>query len=99
MLAAFSTKLQATVGSLVVPPESAEAIEAIRLIRDLPLGPGDVVTGDAAFTYRPIIEAIRAKGADYFLFVKGNQPDLQAELAHAFGDDSPLARGRPPRPA
>ena len=48
MLAAFSTKLQATVGSLVVPPESAEVVEAIRLIRDLPLGPGDVVTGDAA---------------------------------------------------
>jgi len=99
MLAAFSTKLQATVGSLVVPPESAEAVEALRLIRDLPLGPGDVVTGDAAFTYRPIIEAIRAKGADYFLFVKANQPDLQAELAHAFGDDSPLTARRRPGPA
>jgi hypothetical protein len=47
------------------------------------------VTGDAAFTYRPVVEAIRAKGARYFLFVKANQPDLQAEIAHAFGDDSP----------
>jgi hypothetical protein len=30
--------------------------------------------------------------AGYFLFVKANQPELQAEIAHAFGDDSP-ARG------
>jgi hypothetical protein len=34
------------------------------------------VTADAAFTYRTVVEAIRAKGADYFLVVKGNQPDL-----------------------
>ncbi|MGH8966051.1 MAG: ISAs1 family transposase [Actinomycetes bacterium] len=94
LLSAFSTKLQATVGTLVVPPDSAEAVEAIALIKALPLAPGDVVTGDAAFTYRPIIEAIGAKGADYFLFVKANQPELQAELAHAFGDDSPLTGRR-----
>ena len=52
------------------------------------------MTGDAAFTYRPIIDAIRAKGAGYFLFVKANQPELQAEIAHAFGDDSPRTGGR-----
>lgn len=99
LLSAFSTKLQATVGTLVVPPDSAEVVEAIELIKALPLAPGDVVTGDAAFTYRPVIEALGAKGADYFLFVKANQPELQAELAHAFGDDSPLTgrrRSRPP---
>jgi hypothetical protein len=94
MLAAFSTRLQATVGSLVVPPDSGEAIEAIALIRSLPLE-GVVVTGDAAFTYRPIIDAIRDKGGHYFLFVKANQPELEAELAHAFGDDSPLSPRRP----
>jgi len=49
-----------------------------------------VVTGDAAFTFRAIVEAIRQAGGDYFLFVKGNQPELKAEIAHAFGDDSPL---------
>jgi hypothetical protein len=31
--------------------------------------------------------------------VKANQPDLQAELAHAFGDDSPLTARRRPGPA
>jgi hypothetical protein len=84
---------------LAVPPDSAEVIEAIALLKDLPIGAGDVVTGDAAFTYRPIIDAVRAKGAGYFLFVKANQPELQAEIAHAFGDDFPHtgggAAGRP----
>ena len=88
MLHAFSTKLQAAVGSLAVPPDSGECIEALELIRSLPLQ-GAVVTGDAAFTMKPVVEAIRERGGDYFLFVKGNQPELQAELARAFGDVSP----------
>jgi DDE family transposase len=93
VLQAFSTKLQASIGALAVPPDSAEMVEAIALLKQLPIGAGDVVTGDAAFTYRPIIDAIRAKGAGYFLFVKANQPELQAEIAHAFGDDSPRTGG------
>ncbi len=96
MLQAFSTRLQAAVGSLAVPPDSGEAVEALKLIRDLPLD-DVVVTGDAAFTYRRIVEAILTKGGHYFLFVKGNQPELQAELAHAFGDDSPLKARQPSR--
>jgi hypothetical protein len=102
VLQAFSTGLQASIGALAVPPDSAEVIEAIALLKDLPIGAGDVVTGDAAFTYRPILEAIRAKGAGYFLFVKANQPELQAEIAHAFGDDFPRTGGRAagrPKPA
>lgn len=96
MLQAFSTRLQAAVGSLAVPPDSGEVVEAIDLIKTLPLD-GAVVTGDAAFTFKPIVEAIRAGGGDYFLMVKANQPELQAEIAHAFGDDSPLAARRPAR--
>ena len=91
MLHAFSTKLAAAVGSLVVPPDSGECIEALELIKGLPLE-GAVVTGDAAFTYLPIVEAIRKGGGDYFLFVKANQPELQSELARAFGDIPPYGR-------
>src|SRR4051812_18663335 len=101
VLQAFSTRLQASIGGLV-PPDSAEVVEAIALLKDLPIGAGDVVTGDAAFTYCPVIAAIRAKGAGYFLFVKANQPELQAEIAHAFGDDSPRTGSRAarrPKPA
>jgi hypothetical protein len=93
MLHAFSTKLQAAVGSLVVPPDSGEVIEAIELIKSLPLE-GAVITGDAAFTFKPIVEAIRERGGDYFLFVKANQPELEAELKRAFGDVPPSGRGR-----
>ena len=89
MLAAFSTRLQATVGSLAVPASSGEMVEALKLLKSLPLE-GAVVSGDAAFTYRRMAAAIGAGGGDYFLFVKANQPELEAELAHAFGDDSPL---------
>lgn len=93
MLHAFSTKLQAAVGSLTVPPDSGECIEAIELIKSLPLE-GAVVTGDAAFTLKTIVEAIRERGGDYFLFVKANQPELEAELKRAFGDVSPSGGGR-----
>jgi hypothetical protein len=93
MLHAFSTTLQASVGSLVVPPDSAEMIEVIELIKQLPLD-GAVVTGDAAFTFRTIIEAIRERGGDYFLFVKANQPELEGEIARAFGDVPPSGRDR-----
>jgi hypothetical protein len=93
MLHAFSTKLAAAVGSLVVPPDSGECIEALELIKGLPLE-GAVVTGDAAFTFKPIVEAIQERGGDYFLFVKANQPELRAELARAFGDISPCHNGR-----
>ena len=97
MLYAFSTKLQAAAGSLEVPPDSGECIEAVELFKSLPLE-GAVVTGDAAFTMKPIVEAIRERGGDYFLFVvtpgacfqhDGNQPELKAELERAFGDLSP----------
>lgn len=98
LLQAFSTRLQTAVGTLVVPPDSAEVIEAIELIKSLPLE-GAVVTGDAAFTFKPIVEAIRERGGDYFLFVKANQPTLQAEIALAFGDVPPSGRDRRhPRP-
>jgi hypothetical protein len=88
MLHAFSTRLKAAVGSLTVPPDSGEAVEVLELIKGLPLE-GTAVTGDAAFTYRPIVEAVKKRGGDYFLFVKANQPELEAEIARAFGDIPP----------
>src|SRR3954462_1745671 len=97
VLQAFSTGLPASIGALAVPPDSAEVIKAIALLKDLPIGAGDVVTGDAAFTYRPIIEALRAKGAGFFLFVKTNQPQPQAEIPPARGDASPHTGGRAAR--
>ena len=95
MLQAFSTRLQASIGALAVPPDSGEVVEALKLLKELPLD-GAIVTGDAAFTTEAVARTIRAKGGHYFLFVKGNQPDLQAEIARRFGDDSPLTARQPP---
>ena len=89
VLQAFAAELQTTVGSLVVPPDSGEVTEALRLIRTLPLAEA-VVTGDAAFTHVPLAEAIRARGGDYLFFVKGNQPETRGLTERAFGADSPL---------
>ena len=63
VLSAFATDLRQSVGALTVPPDSGEMVQALELIRDLPLGEGDVITGDAAFTHRAIVRAIRDKGA------------------------------------
>lgn len=88
MLHAFSTRLQAVVGSLVVPPDSGECVEALELIKSLPLE-GALVSGDAAFTTEAVARAIRDRGGHYFLCVKDNQPELRSELARAFGDVPP----------
>jgi DDE family transposase len=64
-------------------------IEVVELLKQLPHD-GAVVTGDAAFTFRPIIEAIRERGGDYFLFVKANQPELEGEIARAFERSFPV---------
>ena len=93
MLHAFSTKLRAAVGALEVPPDSGECIEALELIKSLPLE-GVLVTADAAFTTQAIAEAIRERGGHYFLSVKDNQPELRSELERAFGDVSPCADHR-----
>jgi hypothetical protein len=45
MLQAFSIRLQASIGSLVVPPDSGEVVEALKLLKDLPLE-GAVLTGE-----------------------------------------------------
>jgi DDE_Tnp_1-associated len=97
ILQAFATGPRMTVGSLAVPPGSGEVSLALKPIRELPLE-GAIVTGDAAFTFAPRCAAIRDRGGHYFFFVNGNQPELQAELAHASGGDSPLKARKPPRP-
>lgn len=97
MLQTFSTRLQVSLGSLVVPPDSGEAVEAIKLLKGLDLTQA-IITGDAAFTFAALAKTIHDRGGHYFLFVKGNQPELHAELAHSFGDDSPLKARQPAGP-
>jgi len=91
LLAAFSQRLLGCLGQLRVEPDANEITAALRLLKDLPLA-GVIVTGDAIFAQKAICGAIIAGGGDYFFTVKDNQPMLKADIALAFGPDSPLGR-------
>ena len=51
------------------------------------------MTGDAIFAQKDICRVILERGGEYFFTVKNNQPTLKADIALAFGPDSPLGRG------
>ena len=90
LLAAFSARLQGVIGQLQVAPEANEITAALELLKVLPLK-GMIITGDAMFTQREICRVIVEGGGDYFFTVKDNQPALKADIALAFGPDSPLS--------
>lgn len=92
LLAAFSETLQGVIGQLKVAPDANEITAALDLLKTLPLD-GAVVTGDAIFAQKDICRVIRERGGEYFFTVKNNQPTLKADIALAFGPDSPLGRG------
>ena len=89
LLAAFSTSLQGVIGQLRVAPETNEITAALEMLKTLPLT-GVTITGDAIFTQREICQLITERGGNYFFTVKDNQPALKADIALAFGPDSPL---------
>ena len=91
LLAAFSASLQGVIGQLAVAPEANEITAALHLLKTLPLQ-GAIITGDAVFTQTEICRTIIDGGGDYFFTVKDNQPTLKADIALAFGPDSPLGR-------
>lgn len=89
LLAAFSDALGGVIGQLQLAPDGNEITAALDLLKVLPLT-GSVVTGDAIFTQKEICRVIKDRGGDYFFTVKDNQPALKADIALAFGGDSPL---------
>jgi len=44
-----------------------------------------LLTGDAIFAQRPLVEALLAENCDYLLQIKGNQGDTQDTLRHCLG--------------
>ena len=45
-----------------------------------------LITGDAMFAQRPLVEALLAENCDYLLQIKANQRDVQDALVHCLGD-------------
>ncbi len=95
LLAAFSETLGGVIGQLRVEPDANEITAALKMLKDLPLE-GIIITGDALFTQKDICRVIRDGGGDDVFTVKDNQPRLKADIALAFGPDSPLG-GLAPR--
>ncbi len=89
LLAAFSEQLYGVIGQLRVGPGTNEITTALELLKTLPLE-GVVVTGDAIFAQKELCRIIVERGGDYFFTVKDNQPTLKADIALAFGPNSPL---------
>jgi predicted transposase YbfD/YdcC len=70
-------------GQIDVAPGTSEITSAPALLAAHDLH-GRVITADALLTQRQLSEQIVAQGGDYLLAVKGNHPDLAAELVELF---------------
>lgn len=83
IVSAFCHGLQTIIGSEASHSKGMEIPDALKLLDQLDLR-GKVVTGDAMFCQKSIIEKIVAKGGDYLFPVKGNQGNLEDAIATAF---------------
>ena len=82
---AWSTDLQACLSQVAVDGDSNEITAAPKLLEMLELT-GAVVTVDAMHCQKETAQAIRDKGVDSLLTVKGNQPAIQKQVQKLFED-------------
>lgn len=82
---AWADDLRLCLGQVAVDDESNEITAVPKLLELLELT-GAVVTLDAMHCQTETASAIRAKGADYVLTVKGNQPTLRDQIQQLFVD-------------
>jgi predicted transposase YbfD/YdcC len=85
LLASLSHKLGLVLGQVAVSEKSNEITASNDLIEMLALE-GLVITGDAMFTQREVARKVIAKGGDYLISVKANQPSLLEDIKQAFTD-------------
>jgi predicted transposase YbfD/YdcC len=83
LVSAWATEARLVLGQVAVDTKSNE-ITAIPLLLELLDLKGCVVTIDAMGCQTEIASAIRARGADYLLAVKDNQPTLHQAVHEAF---------------
>jgi hypothetical protein len=87
MLNAFVHDLQAVIGQWSTGAEKTNEPTLLRrhlqeLLEDYPML--RLITGDAIFAQRPLLELMRAKNRDYLLQIKANQGDTLDALEHCF---------------
>lgn len=92
LVAAYAHQAQTVLAQLQTPGKGQELAAVEQLLEQLPLA-GRLVTGDALLTQRTVSERIVARGGDYLLPVKENQPSLHEEVAGAFSPLEPERAG------
>ena len=90
LVSALSHRLGIVVAQLGVADKSHELGHLGPLLDALVLD-GRVVTADALHTHREVAQAIIARGGDYLLPVKDNQPILRQDIALVFAHGKELA--------
>lgn len=83
LVSAWACDLRVSLGQVAVDDKSNEITAVPKLLELLELS-GAVVTLDAMHCQKDTTQAIRARGADYVLTVKRNQPGLWNELSNLF---------------
>lgn len=83
VVSAWSSGLRVSLGQVAVDDKSNEITAVPKLLELLELS-GAVVTLDAMHCQKETLQAIRAKGADYLVPVKDNQPKLHDVLLRTF---------------
>lgn len=90
LVSAFATELGLVLAQRRVADKGGELEAVPELLQALELS-GCLVSLDALGCQREIASAIRARGADYLLAVKGNQPTLRQAVELAFADEPEFA--------
>lgn len=85
LITAWATESGLSLGQWRVPDHSNE-ITALPLALQTVALPGTVITLDAMGCQREVAETIIAGGGDYVLALKGNQPQLHADVRDFFVD-------------
>ena len=85
LVSAWATELKLSLGQVAVASKSNEITAIPELLTLLELE-GRLVTIDAMGCQKAIAAQIIAKGADYVLAVKDNQPTLHADVCQVFVD-------------
>ena len=92
LVSVYALRARAVLTQIGVREKGAELPATKEALSQVDLA-GHVVMGDALQTQREVCEQIVARGGDYLLPVKENQPALLADLVEAF---SPSGAGSPP---
>ncbi len=89
LLAAFAQRVGVAVAQCAIANHD-EIAAAVSLLQGQDLH-GWIVTGDAKFAQKSVVEAVLIQGGDYVFVVKGNQPTLQADIATLFSESQVVA--------